>query len=137
MPTVTCQQGKKSIKNEIWTLAGQALPLSLCYKIIPITCIHVFMIMSLHVGFLPTTMHACECIHPAVSAIQDERGRACWPSPISHAPYFLPPHPSRGLAGHPTPPILLPPCVSPRPSQLCHLSVWAVWTGKPATSCLQ
>lgn len=35
--------------------------------------------------------------------------------------------------GHPIRPILCPMW----PVYLCHLSVWAVWTGKPSASCLQ
>ena len=69
-------------------------------------------------------IYACESAAPTTLAIRGERGRTCWPSPISHAPRFLHhrkpshtptarPSPARGLAyGHPTRPILSPLCVS-------------------------
>lgn len=49
---------------------------------------HCSMQMSLHVDVHPH-VYACECMHPAVSLIQSERGSTCWLSPISHGPSFL------------------------------------------------
>lgn len=90
--------------------------------------------------------YTCVCIstkRPYVSVIWAQRGRTCWPLSVSHSQCFLlsptlPDGLAQGLAcGHPTRPILCPVRVSLCPSQLCHLSVWAVWTGKPSSSCLQ
>ena len=110
-------------------------------QVCKITCVSMRSCMCLCTWVsIPSRACVWMCTSSRISAIRGERGRTCWPSPISHAPCFLlhPPRTARGLAGgHPTRPILSPLCISPCPSQLCHLSVWAVWTGKPSASCLQ
>lgn len=89
-----------------------------------------------------TLMHTCKSVYPAISAIWAERGRTLWILAISHALCFLL-HPSALSSpriswwsphlAHSLSSVSLSHC----PSQLCYLSVWAVWTGKPSTSCLR
>lgn len=71
-------------------------------------CIYVFMQVFAH-GCANNLMYACECVGPSESAIRGERGRTCWPSPISHALCFL---------LHPLPPPT-PALASPR------ISLWS------------